>query len=93
MCKHAFLTLCQFFYTFISNIVLGYIKQYYNLAKEIELIKLNIAQNYVTNKSIEKLAQSQESMLAQLIQIRIDYATLFERERHLEKAKETIRVE
>lgn len=78
----------------VTTVLVGaIIKQYYNLAKEIELIKLNIAQNYVTNKSIEKLAQNQESMLAQLIQIRIDYATLFEKERHLEKAKETIRVE
>lgn len=75
----------------VSTVLLGaIIRQYYSLAKEVELIKLNIAQNYVTNKSIEKLAKNQEDMLAQLIQIRIDYATLYERERHFEKTKDTI---
>lgn len=64
------------------------LKQYLFLRKEIELIKLSLAQNYATNASIEKLAKNQESMLAQLIQIRIDYATLYERGRHVDRAKD-----
>lgn len=70
-------------------VILGAVlRQYFTLKHEMELIKLSLAQNYATNASIERLAKSQEEMLNQLIQLRIDYATLFERERqHHEQIK------
>lgn len=78
--------------TGIGVTMLGTVWRYYfNLRKEVEMLKLSLLQNYATNKSIEELAHNQKEMLDQMIQIKVDFATLVERERiHAKEGKKTV---
>ena len=53
--------------------VLGMIlKQYLDLKKEIDILKLTLTKNYATVDSIKELAQAQKEMLSQMMDIKLD---------------------